>query len=500
LQWEADYTIGSGGRGHSYFTDRDGYLFQTPVSWYAQQKKWDLSPGFGPHVLTGRAVSPECLYCHANRVRFVAGSVNRYAKPVFDGHAIGCQRCHGPGELHVASRQRFEPVPAEGDSTIANPRRLERRLRDAVCEQCHLAGEARTLRHGRGLDDYRPGLPLEQFWAVFVPPPAAGGSRKAVSHVEQMYQSRCFQASDGPDGLGCISCHDPHAVVPVAQRVTYYRGRCLQCHERHGCSLPVAERRSRSAEDSCVECHMPRFGASDIPHTASTDHRILRDGKTERTAQLSPPPDKGFPIVSFYGGRGTTDAAEDGRDLAVTLARLAVPGQQSVLAVLERTLPLFDVALRRDPDDLPAAEARGYVLGMRERYTESLAAFEAILARAPAREAALVGAASSAEALGRREAAVRYWRRAVAANPWAPGYRESLVHLLIEQEAWDEARSQCDAWVRLDPFQAEARAARVTCLLAVGDKEEARAEFARLEALAPPNLRDLQLRFGRKPR
>jgi hypothetical protein len=46
----------------------------------------------------------------------------------------------------------------------------------------------------------------------------------------------------------------------------------------------------------------------------------------------------------------------------------------------------------------------------------------------------------------------------------------------------------------------EARMARVQCLLAAGDKDEARAEFARLEALAPANLQELQIRFGKKLR
>src|SRR5437870_1003934 len=101
LVWDVNYVIGSGFHGYSFLSDRDGYLFQTPISWYSQKKTWDLSPGFGPNYLTGRPILPECLFCHSNRVRFVDGSLNRYAEPLFDGHAIGCQRCHGPGEMHV---------------------------------------------------------------------------------------------------------------------------------------------------------------------------------------------------------------------------------------------------------------------------------------------------------------------------------------------------------------------------------------------------------------
>jgi hypothetical protein len=35
-------------------------------------------------------------------------------------------------------------------------------------------------------------------------------------------------------------------------------------------------------------------------------------------------------------------------------------------------------------------------------------------------------------------------------------------------------------------------------LLGAGRKDEARTEFARLEALVPPNIRELQIRFEKK--
>ena len=69
----------------------------------------------------GRPIEPDCLYCHANRFEAVAGTINGYRRPIFHGLSIGCERCHGPGGLHVRS-----PGPADGpggDRTIVNPRR-----------------------------------------------------------------------------------------------------------------------------------------------------------------------------------------------------------------------------------------------------------------------------------------------------------------------------------------------------------------------------------------
>ncbi len=82
--------------------ERDGFLFQSPITWYVRQRKWDLSPGYEKANLHfDRSVENNCLFCHANRVEPVAGPADRYRPPIFRGHAIGCERCHGPGELHV---------------------------------------------------------------------------------------------------------------------------------------------------------------------------------------------------------------------------------------------------------------------------------------------------------------------------------------------------------------------------------------------------------------
>ena len=64
----------------------------------------------------GRSLRIACTATR-NRVENVAGTVNRYEPPIFRGYAIGCERCHGPGELHVR-----RPTMVDGrDVTIVNP-------------------------------------------------------------------------------------------------------------------------------------------------------------------------------------------------------------------------------------------------------------------------------------------------------------------------------------------------------------------------------------------
>jgi hypothetical protein len=408
---EANYAIGSGNHGHSYLTERDGYLYQTPVSWFSQKQIWDLSPGFGDSSLAGRPVSPNCLFCHSNPVRYDKDGINHVLRPAFPfGHAIGCERCHGPGGRHVESGDRLD---------VVNPRRLDWMLREAVCEQCHLEAKVRVLRRGRDLFDFRPGMPLELFWAMFVH--TGGEEYKAVSHVEQMYQSTCFRRSDDAGKLGCTSCHDPHVKVGPDRRVAHYRRRCQVCHETQPCSLPLEARLHQSKEDSCIDCHMPRYPASDIAHTAATDHRILRRPAAGRRPEAATKPaghSSEQDLVSFYRDRLAADA-DAPRDFGLALAMLR-QGATHGEAIDRAALALLEAALRNDSGDVEGWEAKAAVLDVLDRPAEMLAAAETALEKAPRRERCLMDAARAAQAVGETDKALDYYRRAILATRTTP--------------------------------------------------------------------------------
>ena len=115
VEAEARYVIGSGEQAMAFLLERgDGYLFESPITWYSRKQKWDLSPGYEKDNLHfERFIKPACLFCHSNRFDHVEGTENRYRQPIFLGHAIGCERCHGPGELHVRKPERVERRAAE---------------------------------------------------------------------------------------------------------------------------------------------------------------------------------------------------------------------------------------------------------------------------------------------------------------------------------------------------------------------------------------------------
>jgi hypothetical protein len=460
LSQEVRWVIGSGAKGHAYLSEHDGYLLQTPISWFTQARsasdgtrgRWDLSPGFGPSALAGRLVPASCLFCHANRPREHPEHPDRFVPPVFEGRGIGCERCHGPGERHVRSEGRWD---------IVNPARLTPRLRDAVCEQCHLEGEARVLRAGRKLFDYRPGLPLHDFWAVLVRGRQPGEDTKAVNHVEQMYRSKCFSRPVGDRQLGCTTCHDPHVHVGPAERPTAYRSRCLLCHDgTEGppvCSEPLPRRKQSSPADNCIDCHMPRYRSSDIAHTASTDHRVVRRPARQPAHEADL---EGAALVEFYRDRFPGGDPQAERSLGLGLVKLMRTYMLDRRRHADRALRHLESALADDPADIAVRAGKVEAYLLLERPSEALSEAELLVPDRPGDWPLLVQAAYAAGACGETDRSRAYWRRVVEINPAMPEFQVHLLNLLVRPEDSEEAWKCCEQLLRLDPFNVAGRQAR----------------------------------------
>jgi hypothetical protein len=495
VQAEAEiaFAVGSGRRGRSYLIEHDSYLFQSPITWYPLQGIWDLSPGYdaaGPHF--SRPITAECLFCHCNQVEPDRHAANRFQPPLFRGHAIGCERCHGPGELHV-QRRRAGTDAAGVDPTIVNPRHLDHGLREAICQQCHLQGEARVLPRGRAFFDYRPGLPLHRFVADFVRPADQRPANKFVGTVEQMYASRCFQKSQGDGRLGCISCHDPHALPAPEQRVAFYRARCQKCHADQACSLPLGARLEKSPEDSCITCHMPSRSGS-LVHTAITDHTIPRRGDGAGAASKAgdwPRPGQ-VPLVPFPYELLEVRDPDQPRNLGLALIEAArrQPANTTGRLFADQALPLLEAAAAGDPRDLAAWEALATALGMVGRPEAALAACAAVLNEEPQRETTLFLAAAMETHLQRPAAVRAYAERAAKVNPWQWQYRQMLAEAYAHEGDWEKAAAACRQALELQPANLAGRQLLLRSYLQLGDKARARRELDACLALLPPGQRD----------
>jgi hypothetical protein len=331
LEARADLVIGSG--NHAYTPVRrasGGRLLQLPLSRYAENGGfWAMSPGYDKpdHLDFRREISPECLFCHSA----YPASWNQ-DRPA----AIDCQRCHGPGQAHIAAPRR---------GTIFNPARAPLDRQTEVCMQCHLETASQGIpnairRAGRGVYSYRPGEPLGAYVTHFDHGEDHADKFEINHAAYRMRQSRCTP-------LTCTTCHNPHTAGP---RTTYVAA-CQGCH-------PTSHAK---AGTDCIGCHMPKRRTEDAVHVVMTDHRIqvrpptgdLLAARRESTASYKGPVAPYYPLDSGPLYLAMAQVREF-NDLKTGIPALAAAIAREKPAAFE---PYFQLGeARRAAGDLKAAE------------------------------------------------------------------------------------------------------------------------------------------------
>jgi hypothetical protein len=249
-----DITIGSGRHGQSYLYWDGDQLYELPVSWWSPSHRWVDSPGYPDGELHWkRAAQPRCLECHANYFTTIA-MPNHYAKDSLV-LGIGCERCHGPGALHVA-RERSPSPPARDSSQIAivNPAHLTRDQQIGLCTLCH-AGQSPSIKPTL---TYVVGDNINDFITVS-PPPTDAPVDVHGNQVGALEQSKCF----GSGKLTCSTCHDVHKTQEKAEA---FSGHCLECHKVTACGR--YHTMGDALRGHCIDCHMPE-GQSNAIRTAT---------------------------------------------------------------------------------------------------------------------------------------------------------------------------------------------------------------------------------------
>lgn len=270
------YIIGSGQHTNSHLIDINGYIYQAPITFYTQKKQWDMAPGMenGFSSRFSRVIEFECMNCHNGLPTAAQGSINKYQK-IQTG--IDCERCHGPGSLHVArvSSNMLVDTSKEIDYSIVNPKKLSVALQNQLCMRCHLQGIT-VLNEGATFFDFKPGDQINEHWNIFLPRFDGRNDKFLMaSQADRLLQSKCFTESQN---LSCITCHNPHLTVkqtPAAQ----FNKPCITCHSqgKTECKETIAARKINN--DNCSGCHIIKSGSIDIPHVSISDHKIQIPGK-----------------------------------------------------------------------------------------------------------------------------------------------------------------------------------------------------------------------------
>lgn len=270
------YIIGSGQHTNSHLFEVNGYVYQAPITFYTQKKQWDMAPGMenGFSSRFSRVIEFECMNCHNGLPVAVTGSVNKYQK-IQTG--IDCERCHGPGSLHVArvSNNMLVDTSKEIDYSIVNPKKLPVELQNQLCMRCHLQG-VNVLNEHATFFDFKPADKINEHWNIFLPRFDGKNDKFLMaSQADRLLQSKCYIESQK---ISCITCHNPHITVketPAAQ----FNQPCISCHSngQKNCTETIAMRKLN--DDNCSGCHIIKSGSIDIPHVSISDHKIQIPGK-----------------------------------------------------------------------------------------------------------------------------------------------------------------------------------------------------------------------------
>lgn len=265
-----DIVVGSGRHGQTYLYWKDDKLFELPVSYWTYTHQWVNSPGYPDGELHwDRAVQPRCLECHVSYFTSVPPPANRYVKGSLV-LGIDCERCHGPGALHVArERSATPPRPGSPEEAIVNPAHLNRDQQMGLCSLCHAGpgperGPALSYVVGDNIEDFLKLTPPAPNTPIDVHGNQAGA----------LEESKCFTSGK----LTCSTCHNVHETQENADAFSRH---CMECHELRACGQ--YRTMGLAIGGKCIECHMP-VGKSGVIESSAAGHRMQATMRAHRIA------------------------------------------------------------------------------------------------------------------------------------------------------------------------------------------------------------------------
>lgn len=251
-----DVVIGSGTRGQSFATWKNDELYQLQVSYHTASDLWVNSPGFPQFKDSDRPIRDNCLKCHVTFAETLSKSSfgNRFKKDSFI-YGIDCQKCHGPGEKHLAyQRGASDKINEDLMPSIS---KMSRQQQLDICAQCH-SGLNQTAEFGTAFD-FLPGETLSEQQRSELKKPSNDQLDVHGNQYGLLTQSSCFQKSNE---MICSTCHNPHQ--KQTDNLNWFNGKCQSCHNEPQNHCSADEKEILSNNRNCVECHMPKVGSNSM--------------------------------------------------------------------------------------------------------------------------------------------------------------------------------------------------------------------------------------------
>ena len=279
-----------------YFTKRGDDYYPLPAQWDIKKGKWlpyHVEPGtdwwqpfYGPSNFD-RPTGPTCDGCHSVNYDIQTKQVTEWN--------VGCEKCHGPGSLHVQHPTK---------TNIVNPETLDYIRGNDTCIQCHSQG--RPLQNpiaGKYFDwpvGFLPGERLADYWKLEELKPGTTNFYQfadLTAHKNRMQGNDFVQSNMYHRELRCFDCHDVHSNQNTASLRAAGNALCLSCHASDknnpaGLKGTVSEHTHHAAGSpgsQCVACHMPLIEQTiKDNYVHAHTFRFITPAQTEQSAIPNP--------------------------------------------------------------------------------------------------------------------------------------------------------------------------------------------------------------------
>ena len=283
-KWDQHYEIKIG----------DNYL-PTPLRWSVEGGDW-LASSYNPKYWVKDDGTPDglprkigelpkyrfaeakCAGCHTTGYDYVKDEASGVWKAKGKGElGIACEKCHGPGSLHVKEANASEAagkVLKAGTSTIVHPLKdLNPLQQTQVCAQCHGRNTNKKIAEIAFPLGFLPGdtdmTSRSMFWSY------SGVNKKSqykyfysndwAKRNRQQWQDFTKSTHFNTAGMSCLTCHTFHGEWENAQLRMKPEKLCISCHSENGYAMrPNAEMYAGSPMEKagvrCIDCHMAKIG------------------------------------------------------------------------------------------------------------------------------------------------------------------------------------------------------------------------------------------------